>query len=157
MEITKVQIWHYVSSQSNPADYASRGLDVRNLEKIHRCFSGPSFLWSKDWRSCGNINSVSEKDTELRKKVRVSFTVTDDTIISRIGLLTAKWFKMKKIMAWVIQAKEVLTEQIRKPTSENLEKLMNVELLEKAANSIVKMVQLKSFGEEIRILSAKQN
>ena len=100
---------------------------------------------------------MSEKDTELRKEVRVSFTVTDDTIISRIGLLTAKWFKMKKIMAWVIQAKEVLTEQIRKPTSENLEKLMNVELLEKAANSIVKMVQLKSFGEEIRILSAKQN
>ena len=100
---------------------------------------------------------MSEKDTELRKEVRVSFTVTDDTIISRIGLLTAKWFKMKKIMAWVIQAKEVLTEQIRKPTSENLEKLMNVELLEKAANSIVKMVQLRSFGEEIRILSAKQN
>ena len=100
---------------------------------------------------------MSEKDTELRKEVRVSFTVTDDTIISRIGFLTAKWFKMKKIMAWVIQAKEVLTEQIRKPTSENLEKLMNVELLEKAANSIVKMVQLKSFGEEIRILSAKQN
>ena len=100
---------------------------------------------------------MSEKDTELRKEVRVSFTVTDDTIISRIGLLTAKWFKMKKIMAWVIQAKEVLTEQIRKPTSENLEKLMKVELLEKAANSIVKMVQLKSFGEEIRILSAKQN
>ena len=100
---------------------------------------------------------MSEKDSELRKEVRVSLTVTDDTIISRIGLLTAKWFKMKKIMAWVIQAKEVLTEQIRKPTSENLEKLMNVELLEKAANSIVKMVQLKSFGEEIRILSAKQN
>ena len=35
-ETTKVQQWHYLSSQSNPADYASRGLDVRNLEKIHR-------------------------------------------------------------------------------------------------------------------------
>ena len=83
-EITKVQQWHYVSSQSNPADYASIGLDLRHLEKIHRYFSGPSFLWSKDrdQRSCDNINPVSEKDPELRKEVRVNFTVTDDTIIS---------------------------------------------------------------------------
>ena len=29
------------SSQSNLADYASRGLDVKNIEKIHRRFSGP--------------------------------------------------------------------------------------------------------------------
>ena len=33
---------------SNPADYASRGLYVTNLEKIHGWFSGPSILWSKD-------------------------------------------------------------------------------------------------------------
>ena len=65
-EITRVQQWHYVSSHSNPADYASRGFDVRNLEKIHRWFSGPSFLWSKDrdWRSCNNIGPVSEKDPD---------------------------------------------------------------------------------------------
>ena len=68
-EITKVQQWHYASSQSNSANYASRGLDIRNLEKIHRWFSGPSFLWSKDrdWQSCDNINLVKEKDPELRK------------------------------------------------------------------------------------------
>ena len=75
--------------------------------------------------------------------VRVNFTVTDDTIISRIGLLTTRWLKMKKIMAWVILAKEIWTKQIKKPTFGNLEKLMNVELLEKVANIIVKMVQLK--------------
>ena len=82
-----------MSSQINPVDYASRGLDVRNLEKTHRWFSGPSFLWSKnrDWRSSGNINPVSKKDPELRKEERVNFTVTDDTIISRIGLLTTRW------------------------------------------------------------------
>ena len=34
---------------------------------------------------------------------------------------------------------------------------MNVELLENAADSIVKMVQLKSLGEELRILSANSN
>ena len=61
---------------------------------------------------------------------------------------------MKKIIAWVILAKEICTKQIKEPTSGNQEKLMNVELLEWAANSFVEMVQLKSFREEIRIISA---
>ena len=34
---------------------------------------------------------------------------------------------------------------------------MNIELWDKAANSIVKVVQLKSFGEEVRVLSANSD
>ena len=60
-------------------------------------------------------------------------------------------------MAWVILAKEIWTKQIKKPTSDNLEKRMNVERLENTADSIVKMVQLKLLGEELRILSANSN
>ena len=83
---------------------------------------------------------MSKKDPELKKEVRVNFTAVDDTIISRIGLRTTVWLKMKKIIAWVILAREIWTKQIKKPTSNNLEKLMNVKLLEKTTNSIVKMV-----------------
>ena len=82
----------------------------------------------------------------MRKEVRVNFTVPDDTITSKIGLLTTRWLKMKKIMAWFILAKEIWTNKIKKSTSDTLEKLANVELLEKTANSIFKMVQLKPFG-----------
>ena len=83
--------------------------------------------------------------------------MTDDTIFSRISLLTTSQFKMKKIIGWIMLAKEIRTKQIIKPKSDNLGKIMNVELLEKAANSIVKMVQLKSFGEEVRVLSANSD
>ena len=89
--------------------------------------------------------------------MRVNFIITDDTIISRISLLTTSQFKMKKIIGWIMLAKEIRTKQIIKPKSDNLGKIMNVELLEKAANSIVKMVQLKSFGEEVRVLSANSD
>ena len=89
--------------------------------------------------------------------MRVNFIVTDHTIISRISLLTASQFKMKKIIRWIILAKKIWTKQIIKPKSDNLGKIMNVELLEKAANSIVKMVQLKSFGEEVRVLSSNSD
>ena len=83
--------------------------------------------------------------------------MTNDAIILRIGLLTTSWLKMKKIMAWVILAKEILTKQIKKPTSDNLEKLVNVELLEKAANTIIKMAKLKSFQGEVRVLNANSD
>ena len=36
-----------------------------------------------------------------------------------------------------------LDKQIKKPTSDNLEKLMNVDILEKPVNTIVKMIQTK--------------
>ena len=42
--------------------HPDRGLDLRNLEKIHRWFNGPSPLWLKHWRSSGNINPVTKKD-----------------------------------------------------------------------------------------------
>ena len=85
-ESTDVPQWHYVSSQSNPADYGSRGLNVINLEKIRSWFSGPSFLWSKDtdWLNSGKINPVRKEYLEL-KKVRVNFIMTDNSIISSIG------------------------------------------------------------------------
>ena len=89
--------------------------------------------------------------------MRVNFIITDDTIISRISLLTTSQFKMKKIIGWIMLAKEIRTKQIIKPKADNLGKIMNVELLEKGANSIVKMVQLKSFGEEVRVLSANSD
>ena len=100
---------------------------------------------------------MRKKDPEFPKDVRVNFTVTNDTITSRVGLINKRWFKMKKIMTWVIIAKEIWTKQIRKQTSDNLEKIMKIELSEKAANSIVEMVQMKSFGEEIRILGANSD
>lgn len=79
---------------------ASRGLDIRFLEKIHRWFSDPSFFWSKDedWLNSGEIIPVS------------NLTTTNDAIISRIGLLTTNLLKIKKIRAWEILAKKIWTK-----------------------------------------------
>ena len=53
-------------------------------------------------------------------------------------MLTTRWLK---IIACVILAKKIWTKQMKKPTSDNLEKLMNVELLKMDAKGIVKMVE----------------
>ena len=107
-------------------------------------------LWSKNknWLNNGEIIVVSTEDPELKKEVRVTFTVTDDATISRIGLLTTRRLKMNNIMVLVMLAKRFWTMKIRKITSDdNLRKLINVEILGKVESSFVKIVQLKSFGK----------
>ena len=107
-------------------------------------------LWSKDkdWLNNGEINVASREDPELKKKVRITFTVTDHATISRIGLLTTRRLKMNNIMVLVMLAKRFWTMKIRKITSDdNLRKLINVEILGKVESSFVKIVQLKSFGK----------
>ena len=39
---------------------------------------------------------MSKEDSELKKVERVNFTMTNETNILRIGLLTTSWLKMKK-------------------------------------------------------------
>ena len=107
-------------------------------------------LWSKDkdWLNNGEINVASREDPELKKEVRITFTVTDHATISRIGLLTTRRLKMNNIMVLVMLAKRFWTMKIRKITSDdNLRKLINVEILGKVESSFVKIVQLKSFGK----------
>ena len=107
-------------------------------------------LWSKDkdWLNNGEINVASREDPELKKEVRITFTVTDHATISRIGLLTTRRLKMNNIMVLVMLAKRFWTMKIRKITSDdNLRKLTNVEILGKVESSFVKIVQLKSFGK----------
>ena len=40
--------WHYVDTKSNPADNASRGLDVTNAKKVQRWYNDPAFLWQPE-------------------------------------------------------------------------------------------------------------
>ena len=40
--------WHYISSKQNPADYASREIDVCNDDKVKRWFLGPQVLWEPE-------------------------------------------------------------------------------------------------------------
>ena len=45
-QITQPNQWHYVSTEENPADHASRGISVTKL-LASNWFSGSDFLWSQ--------------------------------------------------------------------------------------------------------------
>ena len=42
---SNIDQWNYVNTTENPADFASRGLDVNQKNKMEKWFQGPAFLW----------------------------------------------------------------------------------------------------------------
>ena len=40
--------WRYIDTKSNPADDASRGLNVTNTKKVQSWYNGPAFLWQPE-------------------------------------------------------------------------------------------------------------
>ena len=44
MDHSNIDEWHDVDTAENPTDFASRGLDVNQKNKVERWFQGPTFL-----------------------------------------------------------------------------------------------------------------
>ena len=64
--------WRYVSSEDNPADYASRGLSPKDKGKVKVWFDGPDFLWMPEDQWPENIVAAVEEDDEEVKPVPVA-------------------------------------------------------------------------------------
>ena len=153
---TDIEQWHYISSHDNPADDTSRGLDSKHFGRIKRWFSGPEFLCKETWLGGDNtVRQITHNDPELKNGVRVNLARINDDVISRLESLTLNWMKMKRVMAMIILAKNQWIKKIKKQTSDKQSKLLNVEMLENAATVIFRMIQRKSFLEEVKALSSR--
>nr|XP_054758645.1 uncharacterized protein LOC129264731 [Lytechinus pictus] len=89
--------WHYVSTDQNPADHASRGLSVSQLGSTN-WFQGPSFLWEKDF-AVGSISPLAVGDPEVRATNLSTTTHSEPlNLLSRLTRISS-WKMMIKVLA----------------------------------------------------------
>ena len=120
-------------------------------------FNGPEFLCSckKTWLGRDNtVRQITHNNPELKNGVRVNQARINDDVISRLESLTLNWMKMKRVMAMITLPKNQWTKKIKKQTSDKQSELLNTEMLENAATVIFRMIQRKSFLEEVKALSS---
>ena len=120
--------------------------------------NGPEFLWSRKetWlREDNAVRWITERDPELKNGVRVNLAKINDGVISRLQALTLNWLTMKRVIAMFILAKNQWIKKIKKQTDKP-SKLLNVEMLENAATVLFRMIQRKSFLEEVKALRYAQ-
>ncbi|XP_077991041.1 uncharacterized protein LOC144445377 [Glandiceps talaboti] len=132
--------WHYVRSEDNPADHASRGLGVKGLEKSN-WFSGPSFLWETEVPFSNNLDlNVLTDDPEL-KSTRCLVTTSSATlpVLSRL----------KHFSDWTRAVTAITALQQYISRKRNQTTITPGEARQKATLTIVKWAQQEVFAEEI--------
>ena len=166
---TKPDQWHYVETDSNPADAASRGLTAHQLVHNSRWLKGPEFLWSSNVHPvqvCCKPGPLDSQDPEV-KRVSALVTQTVERFpghfeISRLDSFS-DWFKAKNAVALCLQLKRRLMERkvkespraLRsksKEVPESQRQKPKVEDLAQAELEIIHSLQHEHFKEEIKTL-----
>ena len=142
--------WHYVGTKNNPADDASRDLDVANTKKVQRWYNGPAFLWQPEesWSlEKDTCPILVESDPEIKHEVKVNVTRTcSNSVIAWLDERTSEWTRMKKIIGIVLKYVQLLKRKLSAPSdvlTATHSSVVGIELLEKASIKIIKMLQQK--------------
>ena len=79
-ENSSVSQWRHVTSQINPADYASRGMDTGDSVKLNQWLSGPMFLQQEEtaWPKKKIVGKIDGQDPELKKETHFCSVNTKD-------------------------------------------------------------------------------
>ncbi len=141
-QLTKPTQWHYVRTEDNPADHASRGLNVTSLMETN-WFRGPDFLWKEWWIAPPDESrQLNMIDPEVRK-------------VTALGTSTTKVFdvvkRLERFSKWSLATSAIarlkrMAQGTRSNKSASCTERMATE------NFIVKSLQGQAFGEEIQTL-----
>lgn len=147
---SSAESWRYVDSKSNPADDASRGLNVDEMISKDRWKQGPEFLWKheSEWPKSPDCPELSKDDKEIRSSAR-SHAVETKAAEDPIGKLVvhySSWHRLKKAVAWVLKFKDWMRNR-------NVLKEICTEDLRNSEIAIVRYLQGQFYQQELRDLS----
>nr|XP_039272687.1 uncharacterized protein LOC120346953 [Styela clava] len=164
-EVSDVNQWYYVPSKLNPADVASRGMSADEFLNYPQWKFGPEFLWKnqEEWpKQPDFLHSMNDKDLEFKKQSphsQMCFALNTyiPTVLDQVTTKYSNWFKMKKIVAWVLRYKRALLSKVREDVSCNLgsgnNKFLSVDEVNLAELEIIKNEQFKYYSKEINVLA----
>ncbi|XP_077954078.1 uncharacterized protein LOC144391329 [Gasterosteus aculeatus] len=143
-EHTSPSQWHYIDTTENPADHASRGLNAVDISSTN-WLSGPKFLWEQEIHPESRLTpELLVGDPEVRSMQAFTTKVepSESDFLTRLNRFSS-WSKLLKVIARI---KRLNSRQIHpgKPVS--------VEERERAAKSVVKLVQEEAFSQEMETL-----
>ncbi len=106
-EGSNVNQWNYVSTKDNPADIASRGLNVDDPVQLDKWINGPDFLWrqSEGWPGftlTHNMDHHEDNDPEVKKVAHAATVQEEASVIDKLVKRFSSWSKLKRITAWVL-------------------------------------------------------
>ena len=130
-ENSDVNQWMYMESKFNRADDTSRGLSASNPEKVKRWARAPEFLWKDEssWVSEEETLELNEDDPEVKVTVTANINkVDDEETVPQILNRFSSWYKMLRVMAWVVRWIKMLRQGVNKG-NDNFERKLSIDSL----------------------------
>ena len=160
--------WRHVDTKSNPADDASRGLEIEDLLDCRRWLEGPEFLW--ETKNCWpvlereDISDVKEDDPEVKKcKSLAMKSIPVDASLNDIFAKFSSWHRLKRSVAWLFRYKSALRaardRRLRGESALTQKRVrpLTVEEMQEAEYEIIKAVQRESFSNEITSIQKEES
>ncbi|XP_055914140.1 uncharacterized protein LOC129947533 [Eupeodes corollae] len=110
LNICQADWWHYVPSQDNPADIASRGASPKTLKSSSIWWQGPMWLIQPKsyWPSQQSSSSYQTKNEEKRINFQVFHTTESDSVLEKILTTSSSFDKIVRMMAYWLRLRSIL-------------------------------------------------
>lgn len=154
-QLTDLYQWRHCAGAINPADDASRGLEMSDFLRNDRWLKGPSFLHEREeeWPE-SKVDIVPLDILELKKEVyatSIEPTPTMEDLVSR----SSNWVRTLRRVAWLLKFLvwikcRVERRKTLRHTAE-VRKGINQEDLEVAKRKIAILAQKSKYPAEMRV------
>lgn len=171
-ELTKKHAWQHVSSEDNPADLVSRGLNAADFLKNAQWLNGPKWLLTPEsrWPESKIILSSDHK-TQMEKECKsisarvhliapLMYRNSNDTLIRTIS----SWRSLLRITGYVMRFINNVRAQIAKKRRKKDNQIKRIDgiyifgpELEMAANYWIRVAQAEHYKGEIEALKNKDD
>ena len=156
--------WHHIDSKENPADGASRGLRVDEIEPS-RWLTGPSFLWKKEIPAVEHEDECEmlPNDPEVKRtQTHAAFKNIDEFYLERLDCFSS-WHQTVRAVANCMRFKSLLRRRClekrqravsdpKKDAKKAVIEPLSVKLLLDAEKEIIRHIQEKAFKDELQRL-----
>ncbi|XP_022836955.1 uncharacterized protein LOC111364339, partial [Spodoptera litura] len=146
LNILDYEQWGHVTTDTNPADCASRGLQASELINKLLWWNGPAWLSALDL----NMNLVDVEDTQEEEKVRVLTALlnTEDELI------WTKFSNLQKMLRVISYCRRWLIK-LNKDKAKYNTKFITTQEITETLNNCIKQVQAIEFNQEIKQLKSQ--
>lgn len=149
---TRPDQWHYVPTELNPADQATRSIPAAEL-KNSNWFTGPKFLYSRNPDTSNGDNPFPliepDKDKEIRLEVKtLSTTVTESHLSSERFKRFSSWITLRRAVAKLIHVAASFKQKTNGQKGwKSFKECSNTKELTQAENVIIHSVQQEVYKE----------
>ena len=104
------------------------------------------------------MKEIQDDDPEVKREMKVHTISIKEGILERLESLISDWMRMKRVVAWILKYKKILSSRVRQNSVKILPKIgLDVSLLEEAQQEIIRLHQQQAFKEEVETLMHSGN